>query len=387
MYSIKTYNKISDVGLDVLDKNLYTVSDSAEQPDGAIVRSMDLHEQKFSDSLLAIARAGAGVNNIPIERCSEEGIVVFNTPSANANAVKELVILGLLVSSRKVIDGIEWAKTLKGNGAEVVKLVEKGKSAFVGPEIRGKTLGVIGLGAIGVLVANAAKNLGMNVYGYDPYLTLQNAWNLSHSIKRATDIKEIFEKCDYITLHIPQNKDTKNTINKETLKEMRDGVRILNFARDGLVNSADMTAALESGKVASYVVDFPTDEMLGVPGVIAIPHLGASTPESEDNCAVMAARELSEYIEDGNITNSVNFPNISLPRSGDVRVCVIHKNVPTMITSITAVLSSTNVNIENLINKSRDDYAYTMLDVGKCDTGAVSSSISAIDGVIRVRII
>ena len=387
MYNIKTYNKISGVGLDVFDKNLYTVSDGTASPDGAIVRSMDLHNEKFAESLLAIARAGAGVNNIPIESCSEKGIVVFNTPSANANAVKELVILGLLVSSRKVIDGIEWAKTLKGNGAEVAKLVEKGKGAFVGPEIRGKTLGVIGLGAIGVLVANVAKNLGMNVYGYDPYLTLQNAWNLSHSIKRATDIKEIFEKCDYITLHIPQNKDTKNTINKDTLNEMRDGVRILNFARDGLVNSADMIAALESGKVSSYVVDFPTDEMLGIPGVIAIPHLGASTPESEDNCAVMAARELSEYIEDGNITNSVNFPNISMPRSSDVRVCVIHRNVPTMITSITGVLSSNNVNIENLINKSRDDYAYTMLDVENCDTGAVADAISAIDGVIRVRII
>ena len=387
MYNIKTYNKISAVGLEVLDEKMYNVSGEAENPVGAIVRSMALHEEKFPESLLAIARAGAGVNNIPIDRCSKEGIVVFNTPSANANAVKELVILGLLVSSRKVVDGIEWAKTLKGEGAEVPKLVEKGKGAFVGPEIRGKTLGVIGLGAIGVLVANAAKNLGMTVYGYDPFLSLQNAWNLSHSIKRATEINEIFEKCDYITLHIPQNKDTKNTINKDTISLMRDGVRILNFARDGLVNSADMIAALESGKVASYVVDFPTEEMLGVPGVVAIPHLGASTPESEDNCAVMAARELSEYIEDGNITNSVNFPNVSMPRSAAVRISVIHKNVPTMITAITGVLAKDKVNIENLINKSRDDYAYTMLDVDKCDTGAVSEHISAIDGVIRVRVI
>ena len=387
MYNIKTYNKISSVGLEVLDKKLYNISGEAEKPDGAIVRSMALHEEVFPETLLAIARAGAGVNNIPVERCSEEGIVVFNTPSANANAVKELVILGLLLSSRKVIDGIEWAKTLKGAGDEVGKLVEKGKSAFVGPEIRGKTLGVIGLGAIGVLVANAAKDLGMTVWGYDPYLSLQNAWNLSHHIKRANEINEIFEKCDYITLHIPQNKDTKNTINKDTIKLMRDGVRILNFARDGLVASEDMIEALNSGKVSSYVVDFPTEEMLGAGGVIAIPHLGASTPESEDNCAVMAAKELSEYIEDGNITNSVNFPNVSMPRSGEVRIAVIHRNVPTMITSITGVLSKDKVNIENLINKSRGDFAYTMLDVGKCDTDAVKEHVLAIDGVVKVRVI
>lgn len=387
MYNIKTYNKISTVGLEVFDGKVYNISDVCDKPDGAIVRSMALHDEKFPKSLLAIARAGAGVNNIPIDRCSEEGIVVFNTPSANANAVKELVVLGLLLSSRRVVEGIEWAKTLKGEGDAVASLVEKGKGAFVGPEIRGKTLGVIGLGAIGVLVANAAKDLGMTVWGYDPFLSLQNAWNLSHSIKRADNISEIYEKCDYITLHIPQNKDTKNTINKDTISAMRDGVRILNFARDGLVNSADMIAALESGKVSSYVVDFPTEEMLGVKGVVAIPHLGASTPESEDNCAIMAAREISEYIEDGNITNSVNLPNVSMPRSGEVRVAVIHRNIPTMLTSITGVLARDKVNIENLINKSRGDYAYTMLDVAACDTDAVREHISSVDGVIRVRII
>lgn len=386
MYNVKTYNKISPVLLDVLDKGRYNVSDEAESPVGAIVRSKALHDEKFPDTLLAIARAGAGTNNIPTDRCSEEGIVVFNTPSANANAVKELVIFGLLASSRKVIDGIEWAKSLKGKD-DVPALVEKGKGAFVGPELRGKTLGVIGLGAIGVLVANAAKDLGMTVYGYDPYLSLQNAWNLSHSIKHAEKLDEIYEKCDYITLHIPQNKETKNTINCDALAKMKDGVRIINFARDGLVNSNDMKEALESGKVAAYVVDFPTEDMLGVNGVVAIPHLGASTPESEDNCAVMAARELSDYIECGNITNSVNFPNVSMARSGKYRIAVIHKNIPTMLTSITAVLGKDGVNIENLINKSRGEYAYTMLDVDECDVEDVSSHIAAIDAVIRVRII
>ena len=287
MYNIKTYNKISKIGLNEFDEK-YTVADDVEEPVGAIVRSAALHDEIFPKSLLAIARAGAGTNNIPIERCSDEGIIVFNTPGANANAVKELVVAGLLLSSRKIIPAIEWAKTLKGNGDEVGKMVEKGKGAFAGPEIRGKTIGVIGLGAIGVLVANAAYSLGMKVYGYDPYLSLQNAWNLSHKVKQATDIKEIYENCDYISLHIPLTKDTKGTINESTIAMMKDGVRILNFARDGLVNSTDMIVALEKGKVASYVVDFPTDEMIGVNGVICIPHLGASTPESEENCAEMA---------------------------------------------------------------------------------------------------
>ena len=284
MYKIKTYNKISKTGLEAFDDK-YTVGDEVENADGAIVRSAALHDVEFPASLKAIARAGAGTNNIPIDRCSEQGIVVFNTPGANANAVKELVIAGLLISSRRVVSGIEWAKTLKGDGADVGKEVEKGKGAFAGPEIKGKTLGVIGLGAIGVMVANAANALGMKVFGYDPYLSVKSAWNLTHNAVHIFDINEIFEKCDYITVHVPLTDSTKNLINAAAIAKMRDGVRILNFARGGLVNSADLLAALESGKVASYVTDFPSDDILGAQGVIAIPHLGASTPESEENCA------------------------------------------------------------------------------------------------------
>lgn len=386
MYPIKTYNKIAKIGLDNFDEK-YTIGDDVAAPVGAIVRSATLHEEQFDESLLAIARAGAGTNNIPIERCTDEGIVVFNTPGANANAVKELVLAGLLISSRRILPAIEWAKTLKGNGDQVGKMVEKGKGAFVGPEISGKKLGIIGLGAIGVLVANAANQLGMKVYGYDPYLSLQNAWNLSHHINRASDMNEIFENCDYISLHIPLTKDTKDTINAAVLEKMKDGVRILNFARDGLVNSTDMIVALEQGKVASYVVDFPTDEMIGVNGVICIPHLGASTPESEDNCAVMAAKQLVDYIENGNIANSVNLPNISMPKSGDHRICIIHKNIPNMLTAITTIVAKDNVNIENLLNKSRGEIAYTMLDVNECDMATVENHLKEIDGVVRVRVI
>ena len=386
MYEIKTYNKIAKIGLSKFDEK-YTVSSDAAAPVGAIVRSANLHEETFPESLCAIARAGAGTNNIPTDKLSEAGVCVFNTPSANANAVKELVLLGLLVSSRKVIPAVEWAKGLKGKGDEVPKLVEAGKSAFAGPELRGKTLGVIGLGAIGVLVANAAQHLGMTVYGYDPFLSLQNAWNLSHHIIRAQDVSEIYKRCDYITLHIPLNKDTRGTVNKDALAQMKNGVRILNFSRDGLVNSEDMLAALAEGKVASYVVDFPTDEMIGAEGVVCIPHLGASTPESEDNCAVMAANELIDYIENGNITNSVNFPGAVMPRSTETRVCVIHRNVPNMLASITSAVAVGNVNIENLINKSRDNYAYTMLDVNNCVKDEVEKRLLATEGVIRVRII
>ena len=386
MYKIKTYNKISKIGLEVFDDK-YTVGDEVENADGAIVRSASLHDTEFPESLKAIARAGAGTNNIPIDRCSEQGIVVFNTPGANANAVKELVIAGMLISSRRVISGIEWAKTLKGNGAEVGKMVEKGKSAFAGPEIKGKSVGVIGLGAIGVMVANAANALGMKVYGYDPYLSVKSAWNLTHNAVHIFDINEIFEKCDYITIHVPLTDSTKNLVNKDAIAKMKDGVRILNFARGGLVNNDDIKAALESGKVAAYVTDFPSDEVLGVDGVIAIPHLGASTPESEDNCAGMAAKELIDYIENGNIVNSVNLPEITMPRSGENRVCVIHKNIPNMLTAITGIFAGDNINIENLLNKSRGDYAYTMLDIGAAETEAVAEKIGAIDGVIRVRVI
>ena len=386
MFKIKTYNKISKSGLEVFDDK-YTIGEEVENADGAIVRSASLHETEFPESLKAIARAGAGTNNIPIERCSEQGIVVFNTPGANANAVKELVIAGLLISSRRVIAGIKWAGTLKGQGAEVGKLVEKGKGAFTGPEIKGKTLGVIGLGAIGVMVANAANHLGMTVYGYDPYLSVKSAWNLNHNAVHINDVNEIFAKCDYISLHVPLNDSTKNLINANSIAKMKDGVRILNFSRAALVNDNDLIAALEEGKVASYVTDFPTDELLEVDGVIAIPHLGASTPESEDNCASMAAKELIDYIENGNIVNSVNLPEITMPRSTKDRICVIHKNIPNMLTAITSIFANDNINIENLLNKSRGDYAYTMFDVTADDTATVVDEIKAIDGVIRVRAI
>lgn len=386
MFKIKTYNKISKSGLEVFDDK-YTVGDEVENADGAIVRSAALHDVEFPKSLKAIARAGAGVNNIPIDRCSQEGIVVFNTPGANANAVKELVLAGLFIGSRRVIPAIEWAKTLKGQGAEVGKLVEKGKGAFAGPELKGKKLGVIGLGAIGVLVANAANHLGMKVLGYDPYLSVNSAWNLTHNAVHIYDIKEIYEQCDYITVHVPLTDSTKNLINADVIAKMKDGVRILNFSRAALVNSEDIKAALESGKVASYVTDFPTDELLCVDGVIAIPHLGASTPESEDNCAAMAAAELIDYIENGNIVNSVNLPEISMPRSGDNRVCVIHKNIPNMITSITGIVAGDGINIENMLNKSRGDYAYTMLDVDDIDKEDIVAKISSVDGVIKVRVI
>ena len=386
MYKIKTYNKISKTGLAAFDDK-YTIGDEVENADGAIVRSAALHEVEFPESLKAIARAGAGTNNIPIDRCSEQGIVVFNTPGANANAVKELVIAAMLISSRRVISGIEWVKTLKGNGKEVGKMVEKGKSAFAGPEIKGKTIGVVGLGAIGVMVANAANALGMTVYGYDPYLSVKSAWNLTHNAVHIYDINEIFEKCDYITVHVPLTDDTKGLINKDTIAKMKDGVRILNFARGELVNTDDIKAALESGKVAAYVTDFPTDDIIGVDGVIAVPHLGASTPESEDNCASMAARELIDYIENGNIVNSVNLPEITMPRSGKHRVCIIHRNIPNMLTAITGIFAGDNVNIENLLNKSRGNYAYSMLDIDEADTSAVADKIGAIDGVIRVRVI
>ena len=385
--NIKTYNKISAAGLNRLAAKGYAYGDEVEDPVGAIVRSASLHETEFPKSLLAIARAGAGTNNIPIDRCSEQGIVVFNTPGANANAVKELVIAGLLIASRRIVPAIEWAKGLKGNGEAVGKMVEKGKSAFAGPEISGKSIGVIGLGAIGVRVANAANHLGMKVYGYDPYLSVNAAWNLTHNAIHAIDIKEIFENCDYITIHVPLTPETKGFINAETIATMRDGVRILNFARGDLVNSTDILAALENGKVAAYVTDFPNDEILGHDGVIAIPHLGASTPESEDNCAGMAADELTDYIENGNITNSVNLPNTAMARSSEKRICIIHKNVPTIITKITQVLAAKGVNIENMLNTSKKQYAYTLLDVTGDITDDIANEIAALDDIIRVRVI
>ena len=385
MYQIKTLNKISKNGLDRFNAN-YNCADEIDAPDAILVRSASMHEMEMPESLLAIARAGAGVNNIPCDKCAEQGIVVFNTPGANANAVKELVLAGLLMCSRKILPAIEWAKTLKGNGAEVGKMVEKGKGAFAGPEIMGKKLGVIGLGAIGILVANAASALGMEVYGYDPYLSVDAAWKLSRSIKHAADMNEIFAECDYITVHVPLTPDTKGFINNDSIATMKDGVRILNFARGDLVDSNAIIDALANGKVAAYVTDFPSDEVIGVDGVIAIPHLGASTPESEENCAVMAADEIREYLENGNIVNSVNMPNVVVPRSTAVRVCIIHNNIPNMIAQISSAVSACNINIEKLNNQSRKDFAYTILDVESIDDAAIEG-IKAIDGVIRVRVI
>lgn len=385
MYNIQTLNKISKIGLSRLGDN-YSCADDMANPDAILVRSASMHDMEMPESLLAIARAGAGVNNIPLDKCSEQGIVVFNTPGANANAVKELVIAGLLMSSRKITAGIEWTKTLKGNGDAVGKMVEKGKSSFAGPEIKGKTLGVIGLGAIGVLVANAAIALGMDVIGYDPYLSVHGALQLSKHVHHVVSLDEVFANCDYITVHVPLTPDTKNIICAENIAKMKDGVRILNYSRADLCKSSDVLTAIESGKVSSYVTDFATDELLGVDGVIAMPHLGASTPESEDNCAKMAADEIKDYLENGNITNSVNFPAAKMARTGEVRYCVLHKNIPAVLQNILAFVGEQGANVENMENKSRKDYAYTIIDV----TGAtkdLTANIKGVDGVIRVRVI
>lgn len=385
MFQIQTMNKISPAGLDQFDRAKYTWGDEMAAPDAIIVRSAALHDMEFPASLKAIARAGAGVNNIPVDRCTEQGIVVFNTPGANANAVKEMVILALLMSSRKVAASMDWIKTLKGNGAEVSKLVEKGKSQFAGPEIAGKKLGVIGLGAIGILVANAAEALGMTVYGYDPYISVDAAWGLSRSIIHAPSLKEIYENCDYITLHVPANKETKGSINASSIAMMKPGVRIINFARGELVETDDLLSALDERQVKVYVTDFPTDEMLDHPGVVAFPHLGASTPESEDNCARMAAQELIDFLESGNIKNSVNLPDAMMAKTPLPRVCVIHRNAKTIISQISAALS--DLNIENMLNKSKGDYAYTMLDVDRAVPAAALEAVSAVEGVIRVFVV
>ena len=387
MFNLKTLNKISGCGLDCFDRDKYAIGDSISNPDAIMVRSANMLDSEMPESLLAIARAGAGVNNIPVESCTEQGIVVFNTPGANANGVKEMVLAGMLMCSRKVVPSLEWAKTLKGSGDEVGKLVEKGKSAFTGPEISGKTLGVIGLGAIGILVANAAKALGMDVYGYDPFLSVDAAWNLSRSIKHAKDLREIFQNCDYISLHVPLNPETKAMINAKSIEGMKDGVRILNFSRAALCDDDAVIEALGTGKIAAYVTDFPTDAVLGVEGVVAIPHLGASTPESEDNCATMAARQLIDFLENGNIKNSVNMPDVDMGRAEVARVCVVHKNIPNILTQISGVFAARNINIENMLNKSKKDTAYTVLDLSAEVTDALYKAVCAINGVIRVRAI
>ena len=387
MYNIKTMNKIAAVGLDQLPADQYNIGDDVKNEDGILVRSAKLHDYDFPANLWAIARAGAGTNNIPIDRCSEAGIVVFNTPGANANAVKELVVCALMMASRDIIGGNAWVKQQVADGVDVASVVEKGKSAFVGPELYHKTLGIIGLGAIGVLVANAAIHLGMEVYGYDPYLSVDTALRLDRHVHVVKDAAELYKVADYITIHVPYMEATKHTINADTIAQMKDGVRIINLARGELADDDALVAALESGKVARYVTDFPTNKIVEAPNVVAIPHLGASTPESEDNCAVMAAKELRDFLENGNIKNSVNFPNVEMERSGVQRLCIVHRNIPAMLANITLQLSKDGVNVENMTNKSKGDYAYTIVDAGAPVDEAIITDIKKVPGIIRMRVI
>ncbi len=378
LYNVLKLNKIAQVGIDRLGGN-YAASDDCAAPDAVLVRSASMHDMELPASLKAIARAGAGTNNIPIDKCTKAGIAVFNTPGANANAVKELVLAGMLMSSRNVLGGIEWAKTLKGNGDQVGKMVEKGKSQFAGPEIKGKTLGVVGLGAIGALVANAAVALGMKVIGYDPFLSVAGALKLDTAVEYKANLDDIFAESDYISLHVPLNADTKGTVCAESIAKMKDNVRIMNFARDGLVNSTDLLAGLKSGKIAAYVTDFATDDILCEDKVIALPHLGASTPESEDNCAVMAADEIKAYLENGSVINSVNLPAMKLGAIKGKRVCIIHENNAAVLPAVTAKFAGTN----SVESKVRGDVAYTVIDTD----ADVSDDIAAVEGVISVRVI
>ena len=386
MYRIRTFNKISPVGLNRLDPALYAVSDSETDEDAILVRSAKLLDYDFPKNLLAISRAGAGVNNIPLDRCSEAGIVVFNTPGANANAVKELAVCALLLASRKISDGVAWVKE-QAAGADVEQAVEKGKSQFVGPELSGKMLGVIGLGAIGVQVANIATKLGMTVFGYDPFLSVDAALRLDRHIHVVKDINELYKRADYITIHIHYTKDTERMIDAKAIGAMKRGVRFINLARGEIVDDDAMLAALDTGWVAAYVTDFPNNRLVGAPHVLAMPHLGASTPESEQNCAVMAVDQLRDYLENGNIRNSVNLPAVSQERSGVCRLCLIHKNVPAMLASITTLLSRDGINVENLSNKSRGEYAYTMVDLGTKVAERVIEDVQHMANVIRVRVL
>ena len=387
MFRIKTMNKIAQVGLNQFPAD-YQVGDSVEGEEGILVRSAKLHDYPFPDTLWGIARAGAGTNNIPVAECAQKGIVVFNTPGANANGVKELVLAALLMASRDLVGGVEWVKAQAATpDTDVAAAVEKGKSAFVGPELYRKTLGVIGLGAIGALVANAALSLGMEVYGYDPFLSVDTALRLDRHVHVVKDVAELYRVSDYVTIHVPYTPDTRHTINADTIAQMKDGVRIVNLARGELVDDGAMMAALERGKVARYVTDFPNNTITLAPNVVPIPHLGASTPESEDNCAIMAAQQLRDFLENGNIKNSVNFPNVEMERSGVQRLCIIHRNIPAMLANITAQLSGDGVNVENMTNKSRGDFAYTLVDVGSAVEESVIDDIRAIDGIIRVRVI
>ena len=387
MYQIKLYNKISEVGLNRLNPEKYTCSEDAADYDAILVRSAKLHDLEFPKNLKCIARAGAGVNNIPLDRCSEEGIVVFNTPGANANAVKELVLCALLMSSRKIIDGNEWVKTLAGNGDQIGSMAEKGKSKFAGPEISGKTLGVIGLGAIGLRVANTAVSLGMDVIGYDPYLSVDSALQIRREVSYTKELDEILTKADYITVHVPLMDATRNIISREGIEKMKDNVRIMNFARNGLCDEAAVIDGLKSGKIACYMTDFASEELLAAPHAYCFPHLGASTPESEENCAVMAVKEMSEYLENGNIRNSVNFPNLKVPFESKNRLCVMHRNVPNMIANLTTLLSSYGVNIENFGSRSRGDYAYTIVESMQNVDDRVLEVLENNENITKVRLI
>ena len=386
MYKYRCLNPISHVGLDRLDEN-YVKTEDAGEADVILVRSAKMHDMEFGPNLKAIARAGAGVNNIPLDRCAEEGIVVFNTPGANANGVKELVIAGMLLAARDIIGGINWVQEHEEDG-DIAKITEKNKKAFAGTELQGKKLGVIGLGAIGVLVANAATNLGMEVYGYDPYLSVESAWKLSRSIHHANTVDELYKECDYLTIHVPATEDTKGMIDKNAISLMKDHVVILNFARDTLVNSEDIVDALVSGTVKCYVTDFPTPEIAGVKGAIVIPHLGASTEESEDNCAEMAVDEIRDFLENGNIKHSVNYPDCTMGVKGEEdRITVFHHNIPNMLGQFTSLLAQEDMNISLITNKSRKEYAYTVMDVDKKVDDSVAEKLKAIDGVLKVRVI
>lgn len=387
MYQVKLFNKISNAGLGLLKQEKYNYSEDFEDYDAIMVRSAKLHDLEFPKNLKCIARAGAGVNNIPLDKCTENGIVVFNTPGANANAVKELVLCALLLSSRNIVGGANWVKTLAGNGDKIGAMAEKGKSNFAGPEIAGKTLGVIGLGAIGVRVANAALELGMDVIGYDPYLSVNAALQIQRGVKYTADLNEIFVNSDYITVHVPLMDSTRGIVSKKGIAMMKDGVRILNFARDGLCDEDAVIEGLESGKIACYCCDFASEKMLAQPNALCLPHLGASTPESEDNCARMAAEEMMEYLEKGTIRNSVNFPNLKVPREADIRICIMHRNTPNLIAKLSTVLSENGINIENMGSRPRGEVAYTIMETNNELSAETKSALQSVEGVISFRVI
>ncbi|MBN2650805.1 MAG: phosphoglycerate dehydrogenase [Spirochaetales bacterium] len=387
MFKIKTFDKIDPQGLNKFSRENYEVASEIAHPDAILLRSYKLHNEVFPASVKAIARAGAGVNNVPVDACSERGIVVFNTPGANANAVKELTLAGLFLAARKVYRGIEWAKSIKDEGENIPQLVEKNKSRFKGTEIKGKTLGVIGLGAIGVMVANDASALGMKVVGYDPFISVNAAWNLSRRVKKASSFEALLKDVDYLSVHVPLTDQTKGVLNKEKFAMMKNGVKILNFSRGGLVNNADLKEALASGKVDRYVTDFPDEEVIGLENVVSMPHLGASTDEAETNCAIMAADQIIDFLENGNIVNSVNFPECTMPFLAEARITIMNKNIPNMISQITALLASEGVNISDMINKNKGDYAYNIIDINGAIPENIEERLRVIDGVLMARVI